>query len=65
MAKLVIVSNRLPVTVSVRGGSVEIREAVGGLATAIKSFLAATESGKTLGFDEVVWVGWSGLKAEH
>ena len=65
MAKLVIVSNRLPVAVSVRGGSVEIREAVGGLATAIKSFLAATESGKTLGFDELVWVGWSGVKAEQ
>jgi trehalose-6-phosphate synthase len=46
--RLVIVSNRLPVTVVVRDGNVELREAVGGLATAIKSFLRASDRGKVL-----------------
>ena len=62
--KLVIVSNRLPVAVAVRDGKIELREAVGGLATAIKSFLRATDGGRSLGFSEVLWVGWSGVKAE-
>jgi len=60
----VIVSNRLPVSVVQRDGGYEVREAVGGLATAIRSFLRAVEGGKALGFSEVVWVGWSGVRAE-
>ena len=62
--KLVIVSNRLPVSVVQRDGGYEIREAVGGLATAMCSFLRAVEGGKALGLSEVVWVGWSGVRAE-
>ena len=62
--KLLIVSNRLPVTVVMREGKVELREAVGGLATAIKSFLGAVDGGRGFGFSEVLWVGWSGVKAE-
>jgi trehalose 6-phosphate synthase/phosphatase len=62
--KLIIVSNRLPVTVVPREGKAELRETVGGLATAIKSFLRATEGGRALGFSEVLWIGWSGVRAE-
>ncbi|ACB39225.1 bifunctional alpha,alpha-trehalose-phosphate synthase (UDP-forming)/trehalose-phosphatase [Pyrobaculum neutrophilum] len=62
--KLVVASNRLPVTAIYRDGRVEFREAVGGLATAINSFLRATERGRGLGFTKVLWVGWSGVKAE-
>jgi trehalose 6-phosphate synthase/phosphatase len=62
--KLIIVSNRLPVTVVLREGRAELREAVGGLATAVRSFLRATEGGRALGFSEVLWVGWSGVRAE-
>jgi trehalose 6-phosphate synthase (EC 2.4.1.15)/trehalose 6-phosphatase (EC 3.1.3.12) len=62
--KLIIVSNRLPVTVVLREGGAELREAVGGLATAVRSFLRATEGGRALGFSEVLWVGWSGVRAE-
>lgn len=59
--RLIVISNRLPVTVSVKDGEVSIRESVGGLATAMKTFPSATEGGRALGFDEVSWVGWSGL----
>lgn len=61
---MIIVSNRLPVTVSLKDGEVVVKESVGGLATAMKTFLAATEGGKALGFESVVWVGWSGLADE-
>ncbi|RFA93940.1 bifunctional alpha,alpha-trehalose-phosphate synthase (UDP-forming)/trehalose-phosphatase [Pyrobaculum aerophilum] len=63
--RLIIVSNRLPVVLTVGERGMEIREAVGGLATAVKSFIKATENGKALGFSEVVWAGWSGIKAEQ
>ena len=62
--KLVIVSNRLPVVVEKRGGGFEVREAVGGLATAVRSFLKATGGGKELGFTKVVWVGWPGVRED-
>jgi len=55
--RLVIVSNRLPVTVVMHGGNVELREAVGGLATAIKSFLRASEGGR---WDSPRCCGWGG-----
>jgi len=51
--RLIIVSNRLPVVLTVGERGMEIREAVGGLATAVKSFIKATENGKALGFSEV------------
>lgn len=61
--RLIVVSNRLPVTLKVDGG-VSVRESVGGLATAMKSFLAATNRGEDLGLSEVLWVGWSGMPSE-
>jgi trehalose 6-phosphate synthase/phosphatase len=60
---IVIISNRLPVAVVLREGGAELREAVGGLATAVRSFLRAAEGGRALGFSEVLWVGWSGVRA--
>lgn len=60
--RLIVVSNRLPVTISPSG---EIRESVGGLATAMKSFLGAVNGGRELGLEEVVWVGWSGVPSER
>lgn len=61
--KLIVVSNRLPVAVVLREGGAELREAVGGLATAVRSFLRAAEGGRALGFSKVLWVGCSGVRA--
>ncbi|MEM1598645.1 MAG: bifunctional alpha,alpha-trehalose-phosphate synthase (UDP-forming)/trehalose-phosphatase [Pyrobaculum sp.] len=62
--RLIVVSNRLPVVLTKGEGGLEIREAVGGLATAMKTFIKATDGGRALGFREVLWVGWSGVRAE-
>jgi trehalose 6-phosphate synthase/phosphatase len=52
MGRLVIVSNRLPVTISEKKGILNVRPSTGGLATGLNSL-----SNKY----EVIWVGWPGL----
>ena len=51
MAKLITVSNRLPVTVSLDGGELTIRRSVGGLATGLRSLQQGENS---------LWIGWAG-----
>ncbi|MBC2846822.1 bifunctional alpha,alpha-trehalose-phosphate synthase (UDP-forming)/trehalose-phosphatase [Winogradskyella flava] len=52
MNKTIIVSNRLPLQVSIQENSLEISPSVGGLATGMKS---VHSEGKG------IWVGWSGI----
>ena len=52
MTRYLIVSNRLPVTVAAEGDSYELKQSVGGLATA----LATLGSGD----GEMLWIGWPG-----
>ena len=51
MAKLIIVSNRLPVTVSAEKGQIEFKDSAGGLATGMSSFYQERNA---------VWIGWPG-----
>jgi trehalose 6-phosphate synthase/phosphatase len=51
MSKLFIVSNRLPVTISRRNGTLKIQSSVGGLATGLDSFHQSYNS---------LWIGWPG-----
>jgi len=52
MSKLIVVSNRLPVTVEMESGKFNIKPSVGGLATGISS----------LNLDiEQTWIGWPGM----
>jgi trehalose 6-phosphate synthase/phosphatase len=50
MQRLIIVSNRLPVSVEKRAGAISFRGSVGGVATGLGSFHNAHES---------IWVGWA------
>ena len=52
MSRLVIISNRLPVTISEKKGKLTVRPSTGGLATGLNSL-----SNKY----EVIWVGWPGM----
>ena len=56
MSKLIIVSNRLPVSASKVSGRVKFKKSVGGLATGLGSFYKNYES---------VWVGWPGVASER
>ncbi len=55
MERLIIVSNRLPLSISKKDGDIDITPSVGGLATGMKSFYKSYES---------LWVGWSGMNEE-
>lgn len=52
MKRLLIVSNRLPITVEKRKGNLLFRQSTGGLATGLRSFYRSYDS---------IWIGWSGI----
>lgn len=54
MHKFVTISNRLPVTVSKRDGSLEFTPSSGGLSTAMSS----------LDVEDMVWIGWPGIASD-
>ena len=57
--RLVIVSNRLPFSVSATNGEPEFRETTGGLVTGLASYLSSVGSDPDAPA-EYVWVGWPG-----
>ena len=56
MSKVIIISNRLPVTVKKNNGNIDYVESIGGLSTGLKSYHEGTDS---------IWVGWNGLTDEE
>ena len=56
MAKLIMLSNRLPISVSKRESELRFQPSVGGLATGIKSFYKSFNA---------IWVGWPGIFKEN
>ena len=54
--KTIIVSNRLPLNVSVEEGNVKVFPSVGGLATGMKSIHQNSES---------LWIGWAGVASDE
>lgn len=56
MSRLIIISNRLPVSIDNTGEDVVVRQSSGGLVSAIKSYLEG-EQKKSSHFIETVWLG--------
>jgi len=54
--KTIIVSNRLPLQISIDNNSIEVTPSVGGLATGLKSVHSEGDG---------VWIGWSGITDEE
>lgn len=52
MARVIVVSNRLPVTVGHQSGRLVLRHSAGGVATGLASLRSSNPS---------VWVGWPGI----
>ncbi len=55
MSKIIIVSNRLPVSIQFENETPNIEESIGGLATGVKTFHQKKDS---------IWLGWAGIPAE-
>jgi trehalose 6-phosphate synthase/phosphatase len=51
MAKLILVSNRLPITVEIEGNRLDFKASAGGLATGLSSFYKERNA---------IWIGWPG-----
>jgi trehalose 6-phosphate synthase/phosphatase len=62
--RLLVVSNRLPVTVEEKDGEYVYQESVGGLVSGLSAYL---ESMRGIPFtqSEYVWVGWPGIAVEE
>lgn len=56
MGKLIIVSNRLPVTVTRYKGNLAYQKSIGGLATGLKNYHKQNDS---------IWIGWPGIADEE
>ncbi|APG61372.1 bifunctional alpha,alpha-trehalose-phosphate synthase (UDP-forming)/trehalose-phosphatase [Christiangramia salexigens] len=56
MSKTIIISNRLPLQISIEDDKLEVTPSVGGLATGLKSFHKDGDS---------IWIGWPGLTKEE
>ncbi|WP_455363672.1 bifunctional alpha,alpha-trehalose-phosphate synthase (UDP-forming)/trehalose-phosphatase [[Eubacterium] cellulosolvens] len=56
MSRLIIVSNRLPVTATRRGGKLHFKQSVGGLATGLESLYKSYNS---------LWIGWCGIATDY
>ncbi|MCE5250965.1 bifunctional alpha,alpha-trehalose-phosphate synthase (UDP-forming)/trehalose-phosphatase [bacterium] len=57
MSRILIVSNRLPISTIRRGRTIKFKPSVGGLATGLKSIM-----GK---FEEHLWIGWPGIVLDN
>ncbi len=61
--RLVIVSNRLPFSISIDNGSVAFHPSAGGLVTGLASFQESREHASALP-SEYLWVGWPGSSVD-
>ncbi len=62
--RLLIVSNRLPVTVEEKNGNLTYTDSSGGVATGLLTFLKHLEA-MPFGFSEYIWIGWPGNAFEE
>lgn len=62
--RLLVVSNRLPITAHEKEGRVKFQKSVGGLATGISAYLNSLGGEPQGRIDEWLWIGWPGLAVE-
>src|SRR3990167_7202012 len=60
--KLIIVSNRLPVTLVKNKSKVCFQQSIGGLATGLNAFLETWHAEEKI---DSLWVGWPGALSDH
>ncbi|MDA3850192.1 MAG: bifunctional alpha,alpha-trehalose-phosphate synthase (UDP-forming)/trehalose-phosphatase [Spirochaetaceae bacterium] len=56
MSKIIFISNRLPITLSLSEDNIEIKESIGGLATGLKGYHQDSNN---------LWLGWAGVTKEE
>ncbi len=61
--RLVIISNRLPITVIKKENRFDYKESIGGLATGLNAYIESPEK-KAFDKNEFLWIGWPGISTE-
>lgn len=61
--RLIIISNRLPITIEEKDGEFILKESVGGLVSGISAYLHTLKNAQS-NIAEYVWVGWPGLSVK-
>ncbi|MCP5495099.1 MAG: bifunctional alpha,alpha-trehalose-phosphate synthase (UDP-forming)/trehalose-phosphatase [Leptospiraceae bacterium] len=59
--RLIVVSNRLPLTAVQKDGEIIFQESVGGLVTGISAYLNSTQNGPDAEKMDYIWIGWPGI----
>lgn len=62
--KLILISNRLPVTVTLDKQNIKIRSSTGGLISGLSDYLTSLEGGFFSG-TRYLWIGWPGEAIEE
>lgn len=62
--RLLIVSNRLPITIVKKEGKLKFQESVGGLVSGLSSYLDSLK-GSSFTKAEYIWVGWPGIAIDE
>ncbi len=62
-ARLLVVSNRLPITIVEKEGKLRIKESVGGLVSGLSAYLDPLR-GSPFTKSEYIWVGWPGIAVD-
>lgn len=63
--RLLIVSNRLPITIAEENGEPSFQESVGGLVSGLSAYLDSLRSSSFTAGAEYVWIGWPGVTVEE
>ncbi|MGE5436178.1 MAG: trehalose-6-phosphate synthase, partial [Syntrophothermus sp.] len=63
--RLVVVSNRLPVTIEKKNKKLNIKESAGGLVSGLSSYLQSLHGPNLEPVSEYLWIGWPGLEVDE
>lgn len=62
--RLLIISNRLPITIEKKEGSLFQKESSGGLVSGLSSYLDSLKGSSFPSKTDYIWIGWPGLEIE-
>jgi trehalose 6-phosphate synthase/phosphatase len=63
--RLLIVSNRLPITVEKKEGKLILKESSGGLVSGLSSYLDSLKGSSFPSKADYIWIGWTGIEIEN
>jgi len=63
--RLLVISNRLPITIEKKEGKLYLKESSGGLVSGLSSYLDSLKGSSFPSKTDYVWIGWPGIEVEQ